>query len=468
MSVIETPEAGTGGSLIGEPSFADAIVVIEAADDLAADKKRYWPTSLRQMAHYLDRPLTTIPARIAAISGTVKKLHPEWLGVHAKTFANHRSNVRAALLWFNRQTLGTGRKAPMATAYRALWDQIDNRYAKDALSPFLRYLSGLTIEPDNVSDELVVGFVAYRKETGFADVKIGAQRGLVRYWNACVETIPAWPRVRLTEPALAKRFAGPAMEEFPEGLSADIDAYCARIARRHKGANGRTLRPCAASTIAMRRRELVAAVRTAVEAGIPLEDLQSLRDLLRPDRVEAIIEHYWQKNGEIPSLYTIDLAAKFLVLAQSEPGIDPTDLQRLDEIRLAVGEHRPTGLTDKNRALVRQVIQSGIWSKVVALPQRLMAEARSGARKSPISSAVTAELAVAILILTMAPIRMQNLAAIRLGVNLVPPRGPRHPLPAGVSRPRRQEPGASGVSAGRHYDGDDRRVCSCPSSPPDA
>jgi hypothetical protein len=163
----------------------------------------------------------------------------------------------------------------------------------------------------------------------------------------------------------------------------------------------------------MRRRELVAAVRAAVEGGIPLEDLQSLRDLLRPDRVEAIIDHYWQKNGEIPSLYTIDLAAKFLVLAQSEPGIDPADLERLDEIRLAIGEHRPTGLTDKNRALVRQVIQSGIWSKVVALPQHLMAEARSGTRKSPVTSAVTAELAVAILILTMAPIRMQKAGSSR-------------------------------------------------------
>ena len=49
-------------------------------------------------------------------------------------------------------------------------------------------------------------------------------------------------------------------------------------------------RPCKQSTIDTRRRELIAAVRAAVAAGIPLEELGSLRDLLRPDRVEIIIE----------------------------------------------------------------------------------------------------------------------------------------------------------------------------------
>ena len=63
---------------------------------------------------------------------------------------------------------------------------------------------------------------------------------------------------------------------------------------------------------------LIAAVRAAVAAGIPLEELRSLRDLLRPDRVEIIIEYYWEKNGEKPSLYTIDLASKLLALARSE------------------------------------------------------------------------------------------------------------------------------------------------------
>ena len=52
------------GTLIGDPSFADAIAAIEKAEDLGSGQKRHWTTSLRQMGRYLDRPLTLIPTRV--------------------------------------------------------------------------------------------------------------------------------------------------------------------------------------------------------------------------------------------------------------------------------------------------------------------------------------------------------------------------------------------------------------------
>jgi len=111
--------------------------------------------------------------------------------------------------------------------------------------------------------------------------------------------------------------------------------------------------------------------RAAVAAGIPLEELKSLRDLLRPDRVEIIIDYYWEKNGEKPTLYTIDLASKLLSLARSE-ALAEVEIERLDEIRIALEQYRSTGLTEKNRRLIRQIAQSDVWRKVVRLPQRLM------------------------------------------------------------------------------------------------
>jgi hypothetical protein len=153
---------------------------------------------------------------------------------------------------------------------------------------------------------------------------------LVRYWNACAARIPAWPQISLTEPPYAKGFTGPAWEDFPQGLRDDIDAYCERISKRHKTVSGRVFPPCKQSTIDTRRRELIAAVRGSVAAGIPLKELGSLRDLLRPDRVEIIIDYYWEKNGEKPTLYTIDLASKLLTLARSED-LAEVDIERLDK-----------------------------------------------------------------------------------------------------------------------------------------
>lgn len=166
MNVIDRP-ATIVRALIGEPSWADAITAIEKAVELSAAQKRHWPTSLRQIGGYLDRPLSLIPTRIAAIGPAVKRLHPARLGVNSKTFANHRANARTALLWFNRQTPGCGRKAWMDPCYRSLLEQVPDRYARDMLSPFFRFLSAHGVWPDDVRDSHVDAYIAYRKETSF-------------------------------------------------------------------------------------------------------------------------------------------------------------------------------------------------------------------------------------------------------------------------------------------------------------
>ena len=166
MNVIDRP-TDLVRALIGEPSWADAMTAIEKDEHLTPAQKRHWCTSLRQVGRYLDRPLSLIPARIAAIGPAVKKLHPARLGVNPKTFANHRANARTALLWFNKQMPEGGRKAPMDPSYRSLWEQVADCYGRDVLSPFFRFLSGLAVQPDDVRDCHVEAFFAYRKETSF-------------------------------------------------------------------------------------------------------------------------------------------------------------------------------------------------------------------------------------------------------------------------------------------------------------
>ena len=73
--------------------------------------------------------------------------------------------------------------------------------------------------------------------------------------------------------------------------------------------------------------------------------------------------------------------------------------------------------------LIRQVLTDGVWSEVVSLPNVLMQQARLAKGQAPVKAAVTAQLAVAIAILTFAPIRLSNLVGIELGKNLVKPGG---------------------------------------------
>jgi len=161
----------------------------------------------------------------------------------------------------------------------------------------------------------------------------------------------------------------------------------------------------------------------AVKSGVPIEALDSLPALLAPDVAERVLDAYWHKNGDSPKLFTIDLACRFVAIAKETKCLDDAACERLDEMRRDLEDHRVGGLTEKNIALIRQVLTPKVWSRVVKLPLAMMETARRQ-QHAPVKAAVTAQLAVAIGILSIAPVRLANLAAIRLGINLVKPDGP--------------------------------------------
>jgi hypothetical protein len=231
-------------------------------------------------------------------------------------------------------------------------------------------------------------------------------------------------KVPLIEPPV-KAAAGPAWEDFPEGLRADVEHELTRLTDIHRHKNGKRSRACEPSTLTTRKRELIAAARMAVKVGIPIETLTSLKAMVHPDVAEKILDGYLCKDGgEIPKNYTINLSCRFVALAHAIGGFDEAALKRLGDVRFLLEGHREDGITEKNFALIRLVLTEGVWSRIVNLPEELMQKARLRRRHAPVRAAVLAQIAVAVAILTVAPVRLANLASIRLGENLIKPGGP--------------------------------------------
>src|SRR3981189_3491488 len=92
--------------------------------------------------------------------------------------------------------------------------------------------------------------------------------------------------------------------------------------------------------------------------------------------------------------------------------------------RSRLKHQREDGMTPKNLALIRSVLTDGVWSGVLNLPEQLMRQARRDHSHAPVRAAVLAQIAIAVAILTVAPIRLGNLASIRLAENLNKPGGP--------------------------------------------
>jgi len=409
-----------------EPTFSVAMTAIEAAADLSASVKRHWVCSLRQIAKWLDRPVEVTPARWTAIRMPVGQLHHARLGVTAKTVANHKSNVAAALRWFGKEYSVPSRGVALSAEWAVLRDSIGDHGRRARLYGLMRYCSGRGLMPASVGDAVVADYLRYRAETTSLATSSMAHRSIARAWNVSAGENPAWPAQRLTEPPV-KAQEGPAWEAFPAGLRRDIDKYLAGLGKIRKRPDGRRSRPCSPKTIKTRRAELVAAARMAVKIGTPIESLKSLAVLVHPDVAEPVLDAYWKNNGTEPKVYTIDLAWKLLSLAR-QTGLDEAAIDRLDDIRASLEEHRHGGLTGKNLALIRQVLTEGIWSEVVSLPNALMRQARADQAHAPVKAAVTAQLAVAIAILSVAPVRLTNLVSIELEKSLIKPGGPTSPF----------------------------------------
>ena len=404
-----------------EPSFLDLVAAIEQATELSDERRRHWVCSIRQLAKWLDRPITLVPARWIGIRISVGQLHHARVGVTAKTLANHKANVKAALRWFAKEHDLPQRGQRLSLEWARLRDTMDRRIIS-RLSSLMRYCSARGVPPSQVNNEFFEEYWRYRTETTALASNNTWRRFMARAWNACAGNVDGFSLQRLTEPPL-KVLAQPAWEQFPEGLRTDVDNYFGVLAKPHRTLNGKRIQPCGERTILYRRAVVAAFARMAVRLGTPIESLTSLAALLHPHLVERVLDAYWQKNGETPNTGTIDLGKTLLRMARETGCLDQADVERLDDLRSALEQHRREGLTPKNLQLVRQVLTDGVWKEVVSSPNALMEQARSLKDYAPIKAGIAAQLATAISILTFAPVRLSNLVNIELGQNLIKPGG---------------------------------------------
>ncbi len=404
-----------------EPSFADAISAIETAADLTSAQRTHWACGLRRIADALGRPPESIAARWGAVALKINQLHHTDSGIAWKTLANHKANAKRALHWFQKDNDLPKRGTPLMPKWIALRRCLTDLSRKAKLAGLIRYCSMKGILPGQVSDAVADDYMGYRARTTALATDIKARRAIARAWNAS-RGLKDWPQQILTEPPLKKISEWPRWEEFPRAFQEEIEIHLKSLSRPRRGIDGKRLSPCKASTIRQRRVDLVSLAKKAAQLGTPIESLTSLPALLVPALIGKIIDTEWEQAGPEPKTTTIDLGKKILAVARSV-GVDAATIEELSEIKATLEKHRTAGLTPKNMDLVRKILNGAVWERVVNYPTKLMQEARACKNRSPMKAAVMAEVAIAVAIETVAPVRAANLATIRLDVNLIRPGG---------------------------------------------
>jgi len=401
-------------------SFADAIGLIEAAD-LPKAKKTQWVCALNRIADFFGTAPEGVIGRWQAIAARVKKLHPVRCGVSPKALGNYKSSVKAALLYLTEKNGVLGRGTPLTKAFASLVALVPTEHRQYDLRAMMRYASGKGARPDQIDDAFLAGYLAYRRDVLGRDSSAQFHRNVANAWNACAGSFDEWPQRKLFVPGRVDRGITP-WEDFPASLRAEVDAWLDGMGKLRRLANGSRRRPARASTLRTRLAEVQAFARRAVSLGIAAESLTSLAKLLDPDLVEKIIDQMCAGNA--PKTAVVDLGWRLCALAETTSCLDEENLARLKEVQEVLEDQRPTGMTQKNLRVVRAVMTSDVWRRVVNLPEKLMEQALRDRATAPIRAARLAQRAVGIGILSFMPVRAGNLTNIEIGAHLVQPNGP--------------------------------------------
>jgi integrase len=410
-----------GGIIAVSLTLSDVIEQIKKNLNLSPARRRDLISSVLRICELVGVDPQITPASLSYMRPLLKEVRPARHDIRPKTWSNLRANFRAAVVApLPRQPRVENRE--WDTLLRAMPDP----RMRERLSGFRSYCQEKSIAPAEVSDAVLRDYMDHLDKNLLSRDPHRCARMTGTTWNAAVGTVPGWPQIQLNVPRARKpRWKTPPLTSYPPSLQEEIDRCLAPPRLQNRFALEGHWKILRASSIEKNRTYIRLALLALVDAGRPPETMTSLRCLLEPKAFETIIRRYLKDDEEqTPRPTAHNIASAIIGLADRYLGPGDADRALIAELRWlrkCLGP-KPTGLTKKNRDLVLELTDRRLRQNLYELPDQLAA---SAARTSPAQGYRAMQLAVAIGILLIAPIRISNLAALRFDRHLSRPGGPR-------------------------------------------
>jgi integrase len=257
----------------------------------------------------------------------------------------------------------------------------------------------------------------------------------VRAWQRAILAVEGWPQIAVSVPDRRRQWVSK-WDQFQESLYRDCEAWLDRLAGRDL-LEEVPFRPARPATLAHREWQIRAFASAVMRTGRDPATLTCLADLVEMETFKIGLRFFLDRDGG-PTTAIADLAGVLKTIARHHVCAEPDHLSRMAGIirRLAPGR---VGLTETNRTRLRPFDDRGNIGALLGLPSELMRQARR--HRNPRRGAVRAQLAAAIEILLMAPVRMGNLAKLDIEQDLVRPgRGRALHIVIGAEKVKNREP----------------------------
>ena len=402
-------------SLAHPANLAEVIDRILSLEGLGRQRRDDLMSAVRIVARLLGARPADIPANPEALTRALKIMTPASAGMTKRRWANVRALLTAALDLTGAKIVRRRRIVGLTPSWFSLRNRVGDRYARARLSQFFTYASAKGVEPDQVNDRTVADFEEALKHNSLIERQTQIIRDLCLEWNRCAESIEGWLATRLTVPDRWRDYALP-VSVYPPSFGANVEAYVDHQARGDLfGGTGRG--PASPITLRDLRLRLFQIATALVHSGRAPETIRSLADLVEPEAVKTALNFFWTRNGNRKTGQLQNFALTAIKIAKWWVKAPADKIAELQAIRRQV-DLKEKGMTPRNRARLRQFDDPENLRRLIDLPQAIVRTLPRGEAPS-YDQAIRVQSALAVSFLTTAPMRMKNLAGLRLGRHIV-------------------------------------------------
>lgn len=385
-------------------------------DDLSDQRRQDLRSSLRTFAKVLGKTPDQVPADLGALNRQIAGVTAQMVGLSAPRWANVKSGLTTALSLTGAQVIAGKRRGALAPEWEVLLDQVEDRYERARLSRFMSWCTAEGIAPAVVRQADVDRFVTALGKESLTERPKAVHRDLALAWGRCRTTVAGWPSVEIKVPNHSRAYAL-AEADFSEAFVKDVEAYLDHLAvvdpfeeTPRKAMAATTLRD-----VKLRIYQMASAL---AQSGRDPKTITGLCDLVAPDAAKAALRVQHERNGKRKTGQLANYARTLINAARHWVKVPEEEIDKLRALARSITP-KTGGMTDKNRARLRQFDSQDAVQRLIGLPGIVFAALPPSGRLSP-AQALRAQSALAVAILILgAPLRIKNLASLQLGVHVL-------------------------------------------------
>jgi integrase len=398
-------------------NLAALLRLIERGDLCDARQSREMASAIRSIGAWTRMSLDRLPADPGVLRRHLENLNAAMVGVSAGRFANVRSLLKRALCLSGVKATNRPVAEAVTPAWRDLLGLLDGApYIRTSLAPFARYCAAGGIEPSDVCNDVAAGYLEHLTQVSLTKKPQTTHQTVCRAWEQARTSISGWPASALVIPIYAEHWTLP-LSAFPRSLQDETEAYLRRLVCAEPADlldDSAPLRPLKTSSAKTKRYQFRQFASALALSGIPAQEIRSLAVLARPENFKAALKVILGRTRkDITNTTTAGMIAHTISsMAKYHLGLPASELIILQNVTRRLGR-RILGMTEKNLDHLAQFQDDEVLRSFLLFPANEMDHLLHGGVKTR-AQALRYSLLLSLEILIFAPMRINNLAGLRI------------------------------------------------------